>query len=77
MQPLVVSFSVSRHPSATFGEYIRKARLEKGLKQAEVARVVGVNEDTVVNWDRTPTAEGGWIMTWRMPVFHPAPRGPL
>ncbi len=52
MRPLVLSFSISRHPSGTFGEYIRKARLEKGLKQSEVAQTIRVNEGTVVNWER-------------------------
>ncbi len=54
VRPLVLSFSVSRHPAATFGEYIRKARLEKGLKQDDVARAVGINEGTVVNWEKRP-----------------------
>lgn len=51
MKPLVLSFSASRYPNSTFGQFVRKARLEKGLKQAEVARVVGVDEMTSVNWE--------------------------
>ena len=52
MKPLVLSFSTSRYPAANFGEYLRKARLEKGLKRAEVARMVGVDEMTIVRWER-------------------------
>lgn len=55
MKPLVLSFSVSRYPSSTFGQYIRKARLEKGLRQVDVAELVGVDEMTIVNWERYET----------------------
>ena len=30
--PCTLSFSISRYPSSTFGEYIREARLEKWLR---------------------------------------------
>ncbi len=57
MKPLVLSFSASRYDEpTTFGEYIRKARLEKGLKQRELAARVGVNEMTIANWERYATA---------------------
>ena len=55
MKPFVLSFSASRYPSSTFGEYIKKARLEKGLKQTDVARAISVDEMTVVNWERYET----------------------
>lgn len=51
MKPHAYSFSTTRHPEpTTFGEYIRKARREKGLRQKDVARATGVDEMTVVNW---------------------------
>jgi len=51
VKPLVLSFSASRYGELiTLGDFIKKARLEKGLKQAEVARVVWVDEMTIVNW---------------------------
>jgi ribosome-binding protein aMBF1 (putative translation factor) len=59
-KPLVLSFSASRYPDATFGEFIRKARLEKGLKQQDVAKAVGVDETTIMNWKRCP----------RLPIRH-------
>lgn len=35
----------------TFGEHIRKKRLDRGLFQIEVARIIGVTESTVWNWE--------------------------
>ncbi|QHS56423.1 helix-turn-helix transcriptional regulator [Mucilaginibacter sp. 14171R-50] len=35
----------------TLGEHIRKARIERGLLQREVAEVFGVCEDTIVGWE--------------------------
>jgi len=49
VKPLVLSFSTSRHPASTFGEYIRKARLEKGLRQRDVARLVGMAQGTITD----------------------------
>lgn len=34
-----------------FGEHIRKRRLDLGLLQIEVARIIGVTESTVWNWE--------------------------
>lgn len=52
VKPLVLSFSASRYGNpTTFGEFIRKARLEKALKQWELAKAVGVDEMTIVNWE--------------------------
>ena len=50
--------AVIDHPAIqrlAFGEYIRKARLEKGLRQMDVARAIGVSEMTIANWERYPT----------------------
>ena len=32
-------------------ERIRKARMDKGLKIKELARLIGVTSDTVINWE--------------------------
>jgi len=40
----------------TVGEAIRKRRLDLGLKQTEVAKRIGCNELTVVNWEKGHTA---------------------
>ena len=41
-----------RNP-ATLGEYIRKFRKDKGISQVEMAKVIGVHEMTIVNWETT------------------------
>jgi len=33
------------------GERIRRARMDKGLLQKELAAQIGVTEDTVINWE--------------------------
>jgi DNA-binding XRE family transcriptional regulator len=35
----------------TLGDYIRKYRMEKGLLIKELAKELGVTEDTVINWE--------------------------
>ena len=34
------------------GQFLRKLRLEKGLTQKQLAKKVGVNEMTVVGWEK-------------------------
>lgn len=51
--PLTLAFSSSLLPGETFGQVVKKARLEKGLHhQADVAQIVGVDPMTIVNWER-------------------------
>jgi len=38
----------------TIGEHIRKRRMDLGLMQREVAKIIGVTESTIWNW------ENGW-----------------
>lgn len=35
----------------TIGEHIKKRRLDLNLFQKDVARVIGVTEDTIINWE--------------------------
>lgn len=35
----------------TFGEYLRKARIDAGLLIKDLAGKIGVTEDTVINWE--------------------------
>jgi len=37
------------------GQRIRKARLERDLLQTDIARELGVDEMTIVNWERDRT----------------------
>ena len=43
----------------TLGETIRKKRLVMGLKQVELATLLGVHEMTVVNWETGKTKPRG------------------
>jgi len=44
-----------RREPTTFGQSIRKARLEKGLRQKDFAEAIGVAETTAANWESYPT----------------------
>ncbi len=52
---LRITFQVSRFPATTLGQRIRKHRLEQGLKQVEMAALLGVNPRTIVNWEKDRT----------------------
>ena len=39
----------------TWGEHIKKRRLELDLYQAQVASILGVDESTVTNWEKNKT----------------------
>ena len=50
----MLSFSTSLYSEpTTFGEYIKKARLQKGQRQKDLARLVGAHEQTIANWERS------------------------
>ena len=36
----------------TFGEQLRKSRLDQGRQIKDVASVIGVTEDSIINWER-------------------------
>ena len=39
----------------TLGDHLRKTRLDRGLSQPKVARILKVNTDTVTNWELNRT----------------------
>jgi DNA-binding XRE family transcriptional regulator len=43
----------------SIGEAIRKRRLDLGLRQVDVAEIIGCNEMTVVNWEQDYTNPRG------------------
>lgn len=53
--PLVITLRLSLYPDQTLGERIRKWRLEQGLFQRDFAKMIGVNEMTIVNWEKGRT----------------------
>jgi DNA-binding XRE family transcriptional regulator len=54
-QLIKVEFRISRYAERTLGQRIRKYRLEKGLKQTDLAKQFRVNEMTIVNWENDKT----------------------
>jgi transcriptional regulator with XRE-family HTH domain len=52
---LVITLRLSLYPDQTLGEGIKKWRLEHGLFQADLAKVIGVSKMTVVNWEKGRT----------------------
>jgi len=42
----------------TIGDVIRKLRIERGLFQKQLARGIGVDEVTIVNWEKSRTRPG-------------------
>jgi transcriptional regulator with XRE-family HTH domain len=53
-----VTLSASRPPSPAYprkleslGDHLRKKRLDLGLLQKDVARMIGVKEETIYNWE--------------------------
>jgi transcriptional regulator with XRE-family HTH domain len=55
------------------GERIREWRLEQGLFQRDLAKIVGVNEITIVNWKkgRTKPTEKNILRTEEILGFGP------
>jgi DNA-binding XRE family transcriptional regulator len=49
---LAITLRISLYPSNTFGERIRKWRMEQGLFQRDFAKMLGVDEMTIVNWEK-------------------------
>ena len=39
-------------PPKTMGSWIKNARMKKGLQQKELARLLGINRETVRRWER-------------------------
>ncbi len=50
--PLVIDLRMSLHQDRTLEERIKKWRLEQGLLQRNLAKIIGVNEMTIVNWEK-------------------------
>jgi DNA-binding XRE family transcriptional regulator len=49
---IAASFEISRYgESKTLGELIRKCRLERDLYAKDLAKMIGVTEQTITNWE--------------------------
>jgi transcriptional regulator with XRE-family HTH domain len=56
---LVITLRISLHPAGILGERIKKWRLEQGLFQRDLAKIIGVDEMTIVNWEKGRTRPKG------------------
>jgi len=50
-----ITLRLSLYPDRTLGERIKKSRLEQGLFHRDLARMVAVDEMSIVNWERGRT----------------------
>jgi DNA-binding XRE family transcriptional regulator len=41
----------------TFGEHLRKYRMDKGLLVKDLAKIIGVTENTILNWEHDQTKQ--------------------
>jgi DNA-binding XRE family transcriptional regulator len=64
----------NRYPKElkTLGDHLRKRRLDKGLLQNDLARLLGVDKTTVTNWEndlfsRIPVHSYGRGVIWLLP----------
>jgi DNA-binding XRE family transcriptional regulator len=42
---------VPRHPCRTFADRLRQYRRERGWRQVDLARAIGADKNTVLNWE--------------------------
>ena len=61
-EPLCITFRVSRYPSETLGQVLRRLRLEKGLEQRELARKLRVHRNSVCEWENDKHRPSGETM---------------
>jgi transcriptional regulator with XRE-family HTH domain len=47
-----IEYVVSRYPADSYGDLVRRRRLEMGLTQFELAKRLKVNEMTIVGWEK-------------------------
>jgi DNA-binding XRE family transcriptional regulator len=51
----VITLRLPLYPDQTLGESIKKWRLEREIFQVDLAKMVGVSEMTIVNWEKGKT----------------------
>ncbi|MFH1691996.1 MAG: helix-turn-helix domain-containing protein [Candidatus Omnitrophota bacterium] len=49
--PISLTFKIPRYPDKTSAQKIRKYRIERDLKQKDLAKFLRVDEMTIVNWE--------------------------
>jgi DNA-binding XRE family transcriptional regulator len=51
----VITLRLPLYPDQTLGESIKKSRLEREIFEVDLAKMVGVSEMTIVNWEKGKT----------------------
>lgn len=46
----------------TIGDHLRKVRMDRGLYQTDVAKIIGCQPDSIVNWEKNKTTPQVSIM---------------
>ena len=64
---MIITLRISRYPAGALGERIRKWRLEQGLFQKDLAKMIEVDEMSIVNWEKNKKASKLNLM--KLPIF--------
>jgi len=61
-RPLLKKLFVKNYPASpkTLGERIRKARMDAGLQIKDLASMIGVSKDSVMNWETRGIKPAPW-----------------
>jgi DNA-binding XRE family transcriptional regulator len=60
-----VTLAVLRHPCQSFGDRLRRYRRERAWRQVDLANAIGVNKDTVRNWETGRSEPRLWVLGQR------------
>jgi len=52
---LLITLRISKYPTRNLGEIIKKWRLEQGLFQKDLAKLIEVDVMTIINWEMGKT----------------------
>lgn len=50
-RPIELTLTIPRYTCRTFADRLRQYRREQGRRQVDLAKALGVNKDTVRNWE--------------------------
>ena len=50
-RPVELTLTIPRYPCQTFADRLRAYRRERGWRQIDLAKAIGVNKNTVLNWE--------------------------
>jgi DNA-binding transcriptional regulator YiaG len=61
-RPLLKQLFIKNYPASpkTLGERIRKARMDAGLQIKDLASMIGVSKDSIMNWEGREIRPASW-----------------